>query len=220
MCLTLHGRVRRTLGPPSSRSHLLTNRRPVRLHAVCCHCSWTGLNVSLVRIDLRPSSLVHVQVFFVGPASSDFSDCDLFNFLGDVCNGLGNDFVLGLAPASFIFFAGLIVLFPVSLRFLLGFILGGIWYKGRSFLKVPLNLLISSRQLVVTMIDFGSNVDRCNPASDLTLDSATYAIPALKTLSERSTIAHSLKTNLDICVWSQHRLESVETVFCRCRNFS
>ena len=78
----------------------------------------------LLCIDLRPRSLVHVQGFFVGAALSHFSDCDLFNFLGDVCNGFDNDFVLGVVPASFVFFAGLTVLFPVSLRFLPGFILG------------------------------------------------------------------------------------------------
>ena len=105
MCLTLCGQVRRTLGPSSPHKSKACKA------AVCCHCSWTGLNVRLFWIDLQPCSLVHVQVLFVGPASSDFSDCDLFNFLGDVCNGLDNDFVLGLAPVSFIFYAGLIVLF-------------------------------------------------------------------------------------------------------------
>ena len=71
----------------------------------------------LLHIDLRPHS-VHVQGFFVGAALSHFSDCDLLNFIGYVCNGIDNDFVLGLALASFIFFVGLAVLFPVSLHFL------------------------------------------------------------------------------------------------------
>ena len=61
--------------------------------------------------------------FFVGVSLLHFSD--LFRFLEDVCNGLDNDFVLDLVPASFIFFAELTVLFPVSLCFLLGFVFGG-----------------------------------------------------------------------------------------------
>ena len=66
--------------------------------------------------------------------------------------------------------------------------LDGIRYEGRSFLYASLNLLASWRQLVLTMMDFGSNADRSNPASDLTLDNATYAMPDIKTLSDRSTI--------------------------------
>ena len=62
----------------------------------------------LLRTDLRPCSLVHMQGFFVGVALSHVNDCDLFDFLGGVCNGL--DFVLGLASGSFIFFAGLTVI--------------------------------------------------------------------------------------------------------------
>jgi hypothetical protein len=88
------------------------------LHLVRCHCSFTGLNVRLLRPDLRLYSLVHVRGFFVGGALSHFNDCGLFSSLGDISNDLDNDFVLGVAPASFIFFAELIVLFPVSLRFL------------------------------------------------------------------------------------------------------
>ena len=91
------------------------------LHAVRCHCSCIALNVRLLRIDLRPHSLVHVQGFFVGVSSLHFSDCDLFRFLENVCNGL--DSVLDLVPATFIFFARLTVLFPVSLCFLLVFCL-------------------------------------------------------------------------------------------------
>ena len=67
------------------------------------------------------------EVFFVGVSLSHFSDFDLLRFLRDAHNGFGNDCVSILASASFIFFAGLIiVLFPVSLRFLVGFMFGGI----------------------------------------------------------------------------------------------
>ena len=44
---------------------------------------------------------------------------------------------------------------------------------------------------VLTLIDLGSNASKCNPASVLTLEMATYAIPVANTLLERSTIAQS-----------------------------
>ena len=44
---------------------------------------------------------------------------------------------------------------------------------------------------MLTLIDLVSYADKCSPASDLTLDRATYAIPALKTLSDRSTMVQS-----------------------------
>ena len=64
MCLTLRGQVRGILGQPLSRSHLLTNWRPIRLHAVRCHCSFTELNMRVLCIDLWLRSLVHIQGFF------------------------------------------------------------------------------------------------------------------------------------------------------------
>ena len=42
----------------------------------------------------------------------------------------------------------------------------------------PISLLEAASTYYV---DFETNADRCNPASDLTLDNATYAMPALKT---------------------------------------
>ena len=44
---------------------------------------------------------------------------------------------------------------------------------------------------MLTLIDLVSYADKCSPASDLTLDRATYAIPTLKTLSDRSTMVQS-----------------------------
>ena len=44
---------------------------------------------------------------------------------------------------------------------------------------------------MLTLINLVLNADKCSPASDLTLDRATYAIPALKTLSDRSTMVQS-----------------------------
>ena len=155
------GRVRGTLGPPPSRSHVLINRRPVRLHAVRCQCSCTGLNMRLIHIGWWLRLLVHLRGFFIVVWLLHIGDCDLLHFLEDVCNGWENVFMLDLAPESFNFFTELTVV-SSELRFLMDFALGDIWHKGRSFLKAPLNPLTSSRQVVLTMIDFGSNVDRCN----------------------------------------------------------
>ena len=59
--------------------------------------------------------------------------------------------------------------------------------------NLALNVIVetSLRQLVLTLMDLVSNADKCSPASDLTLERATYAIPALKTLSDRSTMVQS-----------------------------
>ena len=98
MFFTLRGRVRGTSGPPSSRSHLLTNLRPKSWHAVRCHCSSMGVNLDWQRLlctSLWPCSLVEVRGFFAGFSSfsSYLSDSDLFLFLGEVaCTGLGNVF--------------------------------------------------------------------------------------------------------------------------------
>jgi len=56
---------------------------------------------------------------------------------------------------------------------------------------MSLNLLTSFRQATLTMMDLESKTARYTPESDQTLDSATQAIPALKTWLERSMMAQS-----------------------------
>ena len=55
----------------------------------------------------------------------------------------------------------------------------------------PVRASQSLRQATLTMMDLGSKAARCTSESDQTLDSATQAIPALKTWSERSMMAQS-----------------------------
>ena len=58
-----------------------------------------------------------------------------------------------------------------------GLYLGRHLIQSEIFLYASLNLFASWRLL--TMMDFGSNADRCNRASGLTLNNATYAMPCL-----------------------------------------
>ena len=126
MCFTLRGRVRGTLGPPSP----VTPTHKLKACKVAC----SVLPLFMYRIECASTSHWPVAMListcsrlFFCVLLSHFCDCDILCFLGDVYNGRDNDFMLGLVPA------GLIVLFPVSLCFLLGFALGGIDTKGDHF---------------------------------------------------------------------------------------
>ena len=50
---------------------------------------------------------------------------------------------------------------------------------------------ISSKQIVLTIMDAGSKSVKCKPLREHTLDKATYAIPGLNTLLDKSITAES-----------------------------
>lgn len=110
--------------------------------------------------------------------------------------------------------------FPMSLCLvpILG-LAGGSGYGLSSGLYTCLNRLTSLRQLMLAMIEFGLNTTRCSPASVRTLDIATYVIPVLNLLSERSTLAQSNDKPWH-CELSQHWPKSRENVYCTHSNFS
>lgn len=56
---------------------------------------------------------------------------------------------------------------------------------------MPHSQFISSKQLVLTIIDAGSKSVRCKPLRERSLDKTTYAIPGLNTLLDKSIIAES-----------------------------
>ena len=62
--------------------------------------------------------------------------------------------------------------FPVSLHLVAGLEFTGSEYGVRSGLYCSLKRFTSFKQLVLTIMEVGSNVTRCNPASVQTLDIA------------------------------------------------
>ena len=79
---------------------------------------------------------------------------------------------------------------PVNLLFLV-IAISGMSYNGRSSLNVDLNRLISRRQSSLTIMLLGSNEVKYTPSIVRTCESATYAIPGLNTLSDKSIITRS-----------------------------
>ena len=80
---------------------------------------------------------------------------------------------LGLEMVRFLVLGWSGTVLPLSLRLVAVLGAGGNIYSGRSFLYNSLNQLISFRQLLLTIMDLGSNAVRYRPESDLTLESAT-----------------------------------------------
>ena len=85
-------------------------------------------------------------------------------------------------------------------------------YTDKTFRYSCLSQLIFFRLLVLTMMNVRVKGMSCMPASVLTCEGAAYAIPGLKTLSDRSITAQSKVKDPDIC-GLQHMHGRLATVF-------